>query len=88
LNRDFHSELYQASGLQYHLDIIDNAMDRVDRYLRTQLVLSNGMKRAHEEHMAIWNACNDGNAAQAAELTRRHILDARDMLMENIASLR
>jgi DNA-binding GntR family transcriptional regulator len=46
------------------------------------------MKRAHEEHMAIWNACNDGNAAQAAELTRRHILDARDMLMENIASLR
>jgi DNA-binding GntR family transcriptional regulator len=88
LNRDFHSELYQASGLQYHLDIIDNAMDRVDRYLRTQLVLSNGMKRAHEEHMAIWNACNDGNAAQAAELTRRHILDACDILMENIASLR
>ena len=88
LNRDFHSVLYQASGLQYHLDIIDNAMDRIDRYLRAQLVLSNGMERANEEHMGIWQACMDGNAEQAAELTRQHITGARESLLQNLSNLR
>lgn len=88
LNRDFHSQLYAASGLQYHLDVIDNAMDRVDRYLRAQLVLSNGMQRAHEEHLAILEACSTGDAALAAELTRAHIADACTSLVENIANLR
>lgn len=88
LNRDFHSTLYQASGLQYHLDVIDNAMDRIDRYLRAQLVLSNGMERANEEHMEIWEACMNGNADLAAERTRRHITGARESLIQNIHSLR
>ncbi|WP_278922927.1 MULTISPECIES: GntR family transcriptional regulator [Pseudophaeobacter] len=88
LNRDFHATLYRASGLQYHLDIIDNAMDRVDRYLRAQLVMSNGMQRANEEHIAIWEACVNGNAAQAADLTRQHITGARESLMQNINGLR
>lgn len=88
LNRDFHSTLYQASGLQYHLDVIDNAMDRIDRYLRAQLVMSNGMERANEEHIAIWEACVAGNAKQAAELTRLHISGARESLIQNINSLR
>ncbi|WP_083097736.1 GntR family transcriptional regulator [Pseudophaeobacter leonis] len=88
LNRDFHATLYRASGLQYHLDLIDNAMDRVDRYLRAQLVLSNGMQRANEEHIAIWEACVDGNATRAAELTRLHISGARESLIQNINSLR
>ncbi|EBA16003.1 probable transcriptional regulator [Roseobacter sp. SK209-2-6] len=88
LNRDFHSVLYQASGLQYHLDIIDNAMDRIDRYLRAQLVLSNGMERANEEHMGIWQACMDGNAELAAERTRQHITGARESLLQNLSNLR
>lgn len=88
LNRDFHSALYQASGLQYHLDVIDNAMDRIDRYLRAQLVMSNGMERANAEHIAIWEACVAGNAELAAERTRLHITGARESLILNINSLR
>ncbi|MGR3761759.1 GntR family transcriptional regulator [Roseobacteraceae bacterium NS-SX3] len=88
LNRDFHATLYRQSGLVYHLDVIENAMDRVDRYLRAQLVLSNGMERAHDEHMAIWEACASGNASLAAERTRQHIIGARDSLIQNISNLR
>ena len=32
LNRAFHSELYNASKLKFHLEVIDNAMNRIDRY--------------------------------------------------------
>ncbi|MGR3623725.1 GntR family transcriptional regulator [Pseudophaeobacter sp.] len=88
LNRDFHSALYSASGLQYHLDVIDNAMDRVDRYLRAQLVLSNGMERANDEHLMILEACAAGDASLAAERTRLHITSARQSLIQNIHSLR
>lgn len=88
LNRDFHSALYRASGMQYHLDVIDNAMDRIDRYLRAQLIMSNGMERANAEHIAIWEACVAGNAEHAAELTRQHIVGARESLIQNINSLR
>ncbi|WP_293575528.1 GntR family transcriptional regulator [Phaeobacter sp.] len=88
LNRDFHATLYQEAGLQYHMDVIENAMDRVDSYLRAQLVLSNGSERANEEHIAIWNACAAGDADLAASLTRAHILDACDALMLTLNKMR
>ncbi|APX16899.1 GntR family transcriptional regulator [Phaeobacter inhibens] len=87
LNRDFHSTLYRESGLQYHLDVIDNAMDRVDSYLRAQLVLSNGNERANAEHLAIWDACVAGDADLAAALTRDHITGACKTLLDTLKDL-
>lgn len=84
LNRRFHATLYEASALPYHMEVLNNAMDRVDRYLRAQLLLSNGMERANREHRAILAACVAGDAESAAELTRRHILDARDSLIRHL----
>ena len=81
LNREFHYTLYQDSAKPYHLLIINNALDRVDRYLRAQLVLSDGMARANEEHRGIIEACESGQAEAAAYLTRRHILGAKDTLL-------
>lgn len=87
LNRDFHATLYCEAGLQYHMDVIDNAMDRVDSYLRAQLVLSNGSERANDEHIAIWEACAAGNADLAAALTREHITGACDALLQTLNKL-
>lgn len=84
LNRRFHATLYEASALPYHMEVLNNAMDRVDRYLRAQLLLSNGMERANREHRAILAACAAGDAESAAELTRRHILDAHDSLIRHL----
>ncbi|WP_412049510.1 GntR family transcriptional regulator [Hoeflea sp. Naph1] len=81
LNRKFHYELYKDSGLSYHLQIINNALDRIDRYLRAQILMSNGMERANAEHLAILAACESGRAKDAAELTRRHILGAKTTLL-------
>ncbi|MFS4582203.1 GntR family transcriptional regulator [Phaeobacter sp. C3_T13_0] len=87
LNRDFHSTLYRESGLHYHMDVIDNAMDRVDSYLRAQLVLSDGNERANSEHLAIWNACVSGDADLAASLTRDHITGACETLLLTLKEL-
>lgn len=86
LNRDFHSTLYGVSGLAYHLEVVDNAMDRVDRYLRAQLVLSNGMDRANIEHFGIMEACEKGDADLAAKRTFDHIEGAKTSLLHGIST--
>lgn len=86
LNRDFHQALYKVSGLKYHLDVIDNAMDRVDPYLRAQLVLTDGMIKANLEHISILDACEAGDAELAAERTRQHILTAKESLVRHLNS--
>ncbi|WP_424943672.1 GntR family transcriptional regulator [Aliiroseovarius crassostreae] len=85
LNRQFHATLYNASGLAFHLEAIESALDRVDRYLRAQLVLSDGMARANDEHARIQDACERGDADAAAELTRAHILGAKDSLLNHLS---
>ena len=84
LNRGFHSTLYRAGGRPYHLQVIENSMDRIDRYLRAQLVLSDGMARADREHREILEACRKGDADRAAQLTAEHILGAKATLEEHI----
>lgn len=75
-NRAFHYALYRDAGRPYHLRIASEALDKVGRYLRAQLVLTNGMERARAEHEAILSACASGDADRAAALTRDHILGA------------
>ncbi|MEQ8357596.1 MAG: GntR family transcriptional regulator [Kiloniellaceae bacterium] len=81
LNRHFHFALYRDSHLAYHLGIVENSLDRIDRYLRAQLALTDGMTRANKEHMAILVACEKRDAALAARLTRQHIQGAKKTLL-------
>lgn len=86
LNRKFHWALYSACDLPYHLGVVDNAMDRVDRYLRAQLLLTDGMEKANREHLAILDACEAGDADLACALTRAHIDDAKVSLRNHLAA--
>jgi len=83
LNRAFHKTLYGASTLKYFMEVTDNAMDRVERYIRAQLVMSDGMARAETEHSAILEACEEGDADRASLLLRDHILGAKHSLLEH-----
>lgn len=73
-NRKYHEMLYREAQRPYHLKVIGEAIDRVDAYIRAQLVLSKGMEIANTEHEAILKACNDGDADLAAQLTYDHIM--------------
>lgn len=76
INRSFHYTLYAASKRPYYLQIVRTSLDRIDRYLRAQLTLTNGVLRAKGEHEAILAACLNRDAALASRLTRDHVLDA------------
>ena len=84
LNRDFHETLYSASDLKFFREIAHNAIDRVERQIRAQLVMSNGMERAGREHFGIMDACEAGDADLAADLTREHILGAKKSLLRHL----
>jgi DNA-binding GntR family transcriptional regulator len=84
LNRAFHETLYSASDLKYFKDVANNAIDRVERQIRAQLVMSNGMERAGREHFAILEACERGDADLASDLTRAHIEGAKSSLLEHL----
>lgn len=82
LNRQFHATLYAASGLTYHLSVVDTALDRIDRYLRSRLLLRRSMARAKTEHREILAACEAGDAEAARRLTVAHIQDAKASLAD------
>jgi DNA-binding GntR family transcriptional regulator len=75
-NREFHAALYRDCGLPYHLQAVHAALDKTERYLVDQLVLTSGMRRARAEHLAILQAFEARDARLAAKLTREHILGA------------
>ncbi len=87
LNRAFHLTLYQASNLPFHLGTLTNAMDRLDRYVRAQLLLTDGHARANAEHLEILDACARGDANAAADLTVAHIRGAQQGLREHLAKI-
>jgi DNA-binding GntR family transcriptional regulator len=75
-NREFHYTLYKECGMPYHLEAIHAALDKTERYLVDQLVLTSGMRRARAEHAAILAAFEARDSRLAAKLTREHILRA------------
>jgi DNA-binding GntR family transcriptional regulator len=85
LNRQFHTCLYLDCGKPYYLSVVHKTNDLVERYVRLVLYLTQGMRNAVVEHQEILDACKAGNAGRAAELTRKHIATAGEML---VASLR
>ena len=62
-------------------------MNRIDRYLRAQLVLSDGMERANREHFGILEACEAGDADRAAALTEAHIAGVKDSFLTHLSLL-
>ena len=81
-NRLFHCLLYDAANLPFHMSIINSILDRTERYLRAQLVLSNGMQRAITEHQQLLIFCRNKNAAAAKALTIEHVKHAKLSLLE------
>jgi DNA-binding GntR family transcriptional regulator len=88
LNRKFHCCLYEAANSPNYLKVINGLLDRLDRYLRAQLSLTDGMERATQEHESILAACEAGDAEHAAALTYDHVQDAKASLLNYLKQKR
>lgn len=76
LNWQFHSTLYAPADRPRSMAVVEKLNINIDRYLRIQLLLTNGMSQADEEHTAILAACRDKRIEAAGNLLERHILEA------------
>ncbi|WP_323777656.1 GntR family transcriptional regulator [Leisingera sp.] len=88
LNREFHDAQYRVSALSFFREAARGAMDRIDRYIRAQLVMSDGMERAEREHLEVLAACEMGDAGQAADLIRAHVPEVKASLLAHFRSWR
>ena len=88
LNWQFHSSLYEDAGRPFLVGTIRSVNDRLERYLRVQLTLSNGKETADREHRDILRACRRGNADTAARLVSEHIMNACRSLLASLPQKR
>ncbi len=76
LNWRFHAALYRAAGRTQWVDTVARLNQQTDRFIRLQLALTGALDRARSEHREILRLARAGAAEAAADLVRRHILEA------------
>jgi DNA-binding GntR family transcriptional regulator len=84
INWQFHSCLYEDAKRPFLIGMIRGVNDRVERYLRIQLTLSQGKETADREHRQILDLCRRGDAEGAAALVQAHVMRACDSLLANL----
>jgi len=80
LNWQFHSILYSRANQPRSMAIIRNVNNSGERYTRLQLYLTQGMKRANEEHHQMLELCRQRDVVAACNLLREHIRYAGESL--------
>jgi DNA-binding GntR family transcriptional regulator len=84
LNHHFHRTLYRASGRMHLCELNDNLRYRTQHYLHAYIADLGGMSLAQGEHKAILEACERGDAEQAAEIVHEHVGEVGRALIEFI----
>lgn len=84
LNHQFHLVLYEVSGRKHLCEIIRVLRHRSQHYLHvyTAEVDAGHLPQAPGEHRAILEACRRGDGEKAGFLTREHVAEAGNAIVE------
>ncbi len=82
LNFEFHRSLYLPSGRERTLALAQSINTLTERYTRIMLSLTRDFATAQAEHRHLLQLYRAGRAREAGAFVARHILNARDALME------
>lgn len=88
LNWKFHSCLYEDADRPFLVNLIRSVNDRIERYLRIQLTLSDGIETADREHRQILALCRARDIKAAEKLIHSHIMRACKSLLKNLPTKR
>ncbi|WP_280564808.1 MULTISPECIES: GntR family transcriptional regulator [unclassified Chromohalobacter] len=75
-NFAFHQALYAPAELPETLSLISQLNTKSDRYIRMQLVYTQEIEKAEQEHRGLLELARQGDADQACELLKTHIQEA------------
>ncbi|EGQ7814605.1 GntR family transcriptional regulator [Vibrio parahaemolyticus] len=85
-NYEFHKALYAPANMPETMDVIYNLNTKCDRYIRMQLLFTTGIKKAEQEHLTLFEMCQNRDIDGAKYLLKKHILEAgtaiRNLLLE------
>lgn len=79
-NWRLHEALYQPARRPTLLKQLRRTHETIGRYIRMQVMATNGRADAHREHKLILDACRKRDVLGATALLRRHIEEAGRML--------
>jgi DNA-binding GntR family transcriptional regulator len=82
LNYEFHSTLYGPANKPLTMEIIEGLNTNSDRYIRLQLLLTDGILKAEDEHRQLLNLCRGRDKHAAVVLLRKHILEAGEAIKQ------
>jgi DNA-binding GntR family transcriptional regulator len=88
LNWQLHSLLYADAGRPVLLAEIRSLYDKVERYVRALLAVTDELPKTQREHAAILDAFAARDARRAAALTRAHVLDGGAALLKHLSEHR
>lgn len=78
-NLAFHRLVFAASHNEYLADQTNSLRSRLQPYRKWMVQKMNRMRLSHEEHGLVLEALRTGNAADAAEKMRSHVLGAENI---------
>ena len=79
-NWRLHETLYAPAGRPAMLKLLRRTHETIGRYIRMQVLATNGRADAHREHKLILDACRKREVGKAVGLLREHIESAGRML--------
>lgn len=79
-NWRLHDTLYAPAARPGMLKLLRRTHETIGRYIRMQLIATNGRADAHKEHKLILDACRKRDVEKAVRLLREHIEVAGRML--------
>lgn len=79
-NWRLHETLYAPAGRPGMLKLLRRTHETIGRYIRMQVMATNGRADAHREHKLILDACRKRDVGKAVGLLREHIESAGRLL--------
>lgn len=87
-NQQFHQILYAPSRKSETLSLVNILNVRCSRYVRMQLLYTQKIHKAQDEHAAILQLCRDKHIDKACELLHNHIIESCESIIELLQSNR
>lgn len=88
LNWEFHKSLYLPAQRVQTLAVIQGVNIQTDRYIRLQMVLTDAVSQAEEEHRELFRLYCERQVEPTIRSMRAHILNAKEKLTAAIARSR
>jgi DNA-binding GntR family transcriptional regulator len=80
-NAQFHAVVYSQAGRPRTIELVEHLRRLTDRYVYFHLEVIGDVEHLQDEHREILEAVQSGDAALAADRTRKHLISSHDVIL-------